>query len=164
MILSRAEGKKISLQKESVNIDDYIREVILPYNELAEMQNKKIEFDLNYNLDIEVDTSRFYQLLVILIDNSLKYTEPNDVIEIKTYQKDNKFVLEVKDTGIGVSDEGLKRIFERFYREDKARSRETGGTGLGLSIANLIVSAHGGTIKASHNEPKGTVFTVKLSR
>lgn len=72
--------------------------------------------------------------------------------------------MEVKDTGIGVSDEGLKRIFERFYREDKARNRESGGSGLGLSIADFIVSAHGGTIKASHNQPKGTVFTVRLPR
>ena len=141
MILSRADGKKITLQKENVNIDDYIIEVITPYTELAEMQNKKISFNLN-----------------------LKYTEQSDSIEIKTYQKDNKFVLEVKDTGIGVSEEGLKRIFERFYREDKARGRETGGTGLGLSIASLIVNAHGGTIKAIHNEPKGTIFIVKLPR
>ena len=164
MILSRADGKKITLQKENVNIDDYIIEVITPYTELAEMQNKKISFNLNYKSDIEIDTSRFYQLMVILIDNSLKYTEQSDSIEIKTYQKDNKFVLEVKDTGIGVSEEGLKRIFERFYREDKARGRETGGTGLGLSIASLIVNAHGGTIKAIHNEPKGTIFIVKLPR
>ena len=164
MIFSRADGNKMSLQKENVNIDDYILEVISPYVELAEMQKKKIIFNLNYKLDILIDTSRFYQLMVILIDNSLKYTEENDLIEIKTYLKDNKFVLEVKDTGIGVSDEGLKRIFERFYREDKARSRETGGTGLGLSIASLIVNSHGGIIKASHNEPKGTIFTIRLPR
>ena len=143
---------------------DYLKEIITPYTELAEMQNKKIILNLDYKSDIEVDTSRFYQLIVILIDNSLKYTETNDTVEIKTYQKDNKFVLEVIDTGIGVSEEGLKRIFERFYREDKARSRETGGTGLGLSIASLIVNAHGGTIKAVHNEPKGTIFIVKLPR
>ena len=164
MILSRADGNKISLQKENVNIDDYIKEVVSPYMELAEIQNKNMIFNLDYKSDIEIDTSRFYQLLVILVDNSLKYTEQNDTVEIKTYQKDNKFVLEVRDTGIGVSEEGLKRIFERFYREDKARNRETGGTGLGLSIASLIVNAHGGTIKASHNEPKGTIFTVKLPR
>ena len=72
--------------------------------------------------------------------------------------------MEVKDTGIGVSDEGLKRIFERFYREDKARSRETGGSGLGLSIADFIVTSHGGNIRASHNKPKGTVFTIRLPR
>jgi two-component system sensor histidine kinase CiaH len=99
-----------------------------------------------------------------LLDNAIKYTEEKDTIEIKTYAKDNKCVIEVKDTGIGVSDEGLKRIFERFYREDRSRSRETGGTGLGLSIATYIVSAHGGTIKATHNKPKGTLFTIRLPK
>lgn len=121
MILSRADANKLNLQKENVNIDEYIKEVINPYCEIAQMQEKKIELNLNYNMDIDVDTSRFYQLVIILLDNAIKYTEANDTIEIKTYLKDNKFVMEVKDTGIGVSDEGLKRIFERFYREDKAR-------------------------------------------
>ncbi|MBQ7410676.1 MAG: ATP-binding protein [Clostridia bacterium] len=102
--------------------------------------------------------------MIILLDNAIKYTETGDEIQINTFAKDNKCVIEVKDSGIGVSDEGLKRIFERFYREDRARNRETGGTGLGLSIANMIVSAHGGTIKASHNQPKGTVFTIRLPK
>lgn len=164
MILSRADGNKMSLQKENVNIDDYIKEVISSYKDLAEMQNKKIIMNLNYGSDIEIDTSKFYQLIVILFDNAMKYTEENDSIEISTCMKENKFVMDIKDTGIGVSDEGLKRIFERFYREDKARNRETGGSGLGLSIANLIVSAHGGTIKAMHNSPKGTIFSIKLPR
>lgn len=164
MILSRADANKLNLQKENVNIDEYIKEVVNPYCEIAEMQEKKIELNLQYNMDIDVDTSRFYQLIIILLDNAIKYTEENDIIEIKTYLKDNKFVMEVKDTGIGISDEGLKRIFERFYREDKARGRETGGSGLGLSIADFIVTSHGGNIKASHNTPKGTVFTVRLPR
>ena len=164
MILSRADGNKMSLQKENVNVDDYIKEVISPYKDLAEMQNKKIIMNLNYGSDIEIDTSKFYQLVVILFDNAMKYTEENDSIEISTCMKENKFVMDIKDTGIGVSSEGLKRIFERFYREDKARNRETGGSGLGLSIASLIVSAHGGTIKASHNIPKGTIFTIKLPK
>lgn len=162
LILSRADNNKVSLQKESVNIDDYIKEIIVPYSEIAEMEQKEIILDLEYKMDISIDASKIYQLMIILLDNAIKYTEENDKIEIKTYSKDNKCVIEVKDTGIGISDEGLKRIFERFYREDRARNRETGGTGLGLSIAKVIVSEHNGTIKASHNTPKGTVFTIRL--
>ncbi len=164
LILSRADSNKLVIQKENINIDEYIKGIISPYKEIAEMEGKNIELDLNYKLDIDVDTNKIYQLLIILLDNAIKYTEENDVIKIKTYMKDNKCVIEVSDTGIGVSEEGLKRIFERFYREDTARSRETGGSGLGLSIANYIVTAHGGTIKASHNLPKGTVFTIRLPR
>lgn len=164
LILSRADSNKIALQKENINIDEYIKGLINPYKEIAEMEGKKIELELDYKLDIDVDTNKIYQLMIILLDNAIKYTEENDVIKVKTYMKENKCIIEVADTGIGVSDEGLKRIFERFYREDVARSRETGGSGLGLSIANYIVTAHGGTIKASHNNPKGTIFTVKLPR
>ena len=99
-----------------------------------------------------------------MLDNAIKYTEKGDTIELLTYSKDGKFTLEVRDTGIGISDEAITHIFDRFYREDKARNRETGGSGLGLSIADVIVKAHNGTIKASHNKPKGTVFTIKLPK
>ena len=87
-----------------------------------------------------------------------------DEITLRTYQKDNKCVIEVLDTGVGIGDEAIKHVFERFYREDNSRTRETGGSGLGLSIADMIVSVHGGTIKASHNGDKGTVFIIKLPR
>ena len=100
--------------------------------------------------------------MIILLDNALKYTEENDSIEVEIYNRDDKLFLNVKDTGIGISDEGIKHIFERFYREDKARSREKGGTGLGLSIAHTIVKKHGGTIKLVHNKPKGTIVIVKI--
>lgn len=162
LVLSRADSNKMNLQKENINIDDYIKGIVDPYSEIAQMQEKEIILNLEYKMDVNIDASKIYQLMIILLDNAIKYTESKDTIEIKTYSKDNKCVIEVKDTGIGISDEGVKRIFERFYREDKARNRETGGTGLGLSIANIIVSAHNGTIKASHNTPKGTIFTIKL--
>lgn len=164
LILSRADNQKMVLQKESINIDEYIKEIVSPYKEVAELEEKKINLKLNYNMDVNIDTNKIYQLMIILLDNAIKYTEKDDEIQINTYSKDNKCVIEVKDTGIGVSEEGIKRIFERFYREDRARNRETGGTGLGLSIANMIVSAHNGTIKATHNQPKGTVFTIKLPK
>ena len=162
LTLSRADSNKMILQKENINIDDYIKEVVAPYSEIAEMQEKQIILNLDYKMDINIDASKIYQLMIILLDNAIKYTEENDQIEIKTYSKDNKCVIEVKDTGIGISEEGLKRIFERFYREDRARNRETGGIGLGLSIANVIVSSHGGNIRASHNNSKGTIFTIRL--
>lgn len=164
MTISRADNENIKLQKEDINLDDFIKDLSKPYIEMAELQKKQIILDLKYEHDIKLDTNRIYQLMIILLDNAIKYTETGDTIEIKTYLKDNKCVIEVKDTGIGISDEGLKRVFERFYREDEARNRETGGSGLGLSIASLIVTSHGGTIKATHNTPKGTVFTIRLPK
>ena len=121
-----------------------------------------MEIDLNYKKQISADRNKIHQVLIIILDNSIKYTEKGDSIIIRTEEKDNKFVLNIIDTGIGISDEGLKYVFDRFYREDKARSRQTGGSGLGLSIAYFIIEQHKGTINAFHNKPKGTRFEIKL--
>ena len=164
LTLTRADNKSMILQKELTNIDEFINNIIKNYIELAEMQRKTINIDLKCGKEIKIDRIKIHQLLVILIDNAIKYTEEGDKIDINTYLKDSKCFIEVKDTGIGVSEEGLTRIFERFYRDDKARNRETGGTGLGLSIASTIVKAHNGNIKAMHNNPKGTIFIIKLPR
>lgn len=164
MLLARADQNKIALNKEITNIDNLIKEIATPYIDFASMQNKKIELNLNYGKEVALDVSKFHELMVILLDNSIKYTKEGEKIEIVTYGKENKVIVEVRDTGIGISDESKKRIFERFYREDKARSRQTGGTGLGLSIAYFIVNSHGGNIKVEDNNPKGSVFIVKLPK
>lgn len=164
LMLSRADNKQMVLQKEEIEIDEFILEISKTYSEIVELEGKKFNVNLNFKKLVSIDTNKIYQLMVILLDNAMKYTEEGDSIEIATFIKDNKCVIEVKDTGIGISDESIKHIFERFYREDKARSRETGGSGLGLSIADMIVTSHGGTIRASHNGDKGTIFTIRLPR
>ena len=164
MILARADENNIKLNKEKVDIDELIDGMAKPYIEMAELEEKQMKLNLQYEEEAFVDTSKIYQVMVILLDNAIKYTEKGDCIEINTYSKDGKCVIEVKDTGIGISEEAITHIFDRFYREDKARNRETGGSGLGLSIADVIVKAHNGTIKASHNKSKGTIFTIKLPK
>ncbi len=162
MSLARADNNDYKLNKEKTDIDKLIKEVTIPYMDFAKIQEKNIIFDLQYGKEIKIDKNKIIELLIILLDNAIKYTEENDTITIKTYSKDGKFNIEVQDTGVGISDEGLKRVFDRFYREDKARSRATGGTGLGLSIAHTIVTNHKGTIKVMHNQPKGTIILVRI--
>lgn len=162
MALARSDSNEYVLNKEDFNIDELILEIVKPYKDYAKLENKKIELELNYKKKIKADKNKITELLIILLDNAIKYTGENDTITIKTYSKEGKCNIEVADTGIGISDEGLKRIFDRFYREDKARTRETGGTGLGLSIAHTIVTRHKGSIKAMHNTPKGSIFLVKI--
>lgn len=164
MILARADENNIKLNKEKVDVDELIDGMSKPYIEMAELEEKQMKLNLQYEEEALIDTSKIYQVMVILLDNAIKYTEKGDSIEINTYSKDGKCIIEVKDTGIGISEEAITHIFDRFYREDKARNRETGGSGLGLSIADVIVKAHNGTIKASHNKPKGTIFTIKLPK
>ena len=162
MDLARVDAKKNVINKEKVNMLDLAKETITPYQELAELQNKKMELQLNCESEVNIDRNKIKQLLVILLDNALKYTEENDTITAEINTNDGKLHINIKDTGIGISDEGLKHIFERFYREDKARSREKGGTGLGLSIAHTIVKGHGGSIRVTHNKPKGTMVIIKI--
>lgn len=162
MVLAMADTNELKMKKEKVNIDNLIKEITIPYKEFADMQEKQIKLNLNYNKEINVDRNKINQLLVILLDNAIKYTAEGDNIEINTYSKDGKCVIEVADTGIGISKEAIKHVFDRFYREDKARSREKGGTGLGLSIAHTIVKMHGGNIKIINNEPKGAKVIIKI--
>ncbi|MCH4825309.1 sensor histidine kinase [Planococcus halocryophilus] len=162
LTLARADSAEIQLDKHPLHVDEFIERVSVPYIEIAESQNKTLQLDLNCTTKIQADEVRLHQLLVILLDNALKYTDEEEHIFVKTYTEDQKAVIEIRDTGRGIQKENLPYIFDRFYREDKARSRENGGIGLGLSIAQWIVTHHGGTIIASQNGQVGTLFKVKL--
>lgn len=164
LTLARADSAETQLVKQTIHVDTFVKNVCAPYIEIAESQDKHLWLQLNCDMKMEADEVRLHQLLVILLDNALKYTGENDSIGVKTYEEDHKIIFEVSDTGIGIKEENMKYIFDRFYREDRARSRETGGVGLGLSIAHWIVKQHEGTIKATQNKNKGTTFKVKLPR
>ena len=162
MILAMADSNQLQIKKETTNIDEVIRKITIPYMEYAKMQNKELIVELNCNREVNIDINKITQLMVILLDNAMKYTKEGEKITVQTHCKEGKCTIEVIDEGIGISNEQKKHIFERFYRADKARTRETGGTGLGLAIAQTIVKAHGGSIKVYNNEPKGTKFVVKI--
>ncbi|MFE8697748.1 sensor histidine kinase [Cytobacillus sp. FJAT-53684] len=164
LTLARADSAETQLTKQTIDIDQFIQGVCAPYMEIAESQDKHFWLNLNCKVSMEADEVRLHQLLVILLDNALKYTSDDDSIGVKTYVEDHKVVFEVSDTGIGIKEENMKYIFDRFYREDKARSRETGGMGLGLSIAQWIVTKHNGTIAVFQNKHQGTTFKVKLPK
>jgi two-component system phosphate regulon sensor histidine kinase PhoR len=104
------------------------------------------------------------QILDNLVDNAVKYTPENGRISVRWRSDDGQVYLEVEDTGIGIPEHDLPHIFERFYRVDKARSRELGGTGLGLSIVKHLVQAMHGTVRATSRPGKGTTFSVHLPR
>lgn len=162
MILATADSNELKIKKEKTNIDRLIEEIVIPYKDYAELQEKDISTDLKFSKETNLDKNKINQLMVIVLDNAIKYTAKNDKIEIRTYSKEGKCIIEVADTGIGISKEAAKHVFDRFYREDKARSREKGGTGLGLSIAHTIVKLHGGSIRMVPNTPKGSKVIIKI--
>ena len=162
MDLARSDSNTTKIHKSMTNMENVAKEIVVPYKEMAELQNKNMVLNVNCDRELNIDKNKIKQLLVIVLDNALKYTEENDTIDVDIHNHEEKLIMNIKDTGIGISDEGLKHIFERFYREDKARSRSKGGTGLGLSIAETIVKSHGGSIKIVHNKPKGIIVTIKI--
>ena len=108
------------------------------------------------------DRLKLQQVVYNVIDNAIKYTPRGGEVRVELSRAGKRAVIRVEDTGIGIPQEDLPHIFDRFYRVDKARSRETGGTGLGLSIVRQIVLLHNGDIHAESEENKGTVFIIEL--
>jgi signal transduction histidine kinase len=162
LTLARSDSNAIEIERKAVDIAQLIKKVAEPYTEMAEIDHKYMKIGEMESLIINCDEERIHQLLVILLDNALKYTYEQGNIEINLKKKDNKCSIVVKDDGAGIKEEEKELIFERFYRGDKSRGRETGGTGLGLSIAKWIVLKHGGTIRAQKNCPKGTLIEVMI--
>lgn len=162
MELARNDSKEINLKKQKIDLDKEIKETVEMYQETAKSQGKSLINQLEFGQEIEIDLNKLKELLIILLDNSIKYTEKKDTITVKTYKKEGKCFIEVIDTGIGISKEAKEHVFERFYREEKSRVREKGGTGLGLSIAYNIVKLHKGTIRIDKNYEDGTRMIIRL--
>jgi two-component system phosphate regulon sensor histidine kinase PhoR len=128
----------------------------------AKHKNITLEFDLDDSLVAETNPTLLEQAIVNLVDNALKYSEPGSSVRIVSEKNDHEVIIRVQDQGCGIPREHLKRIFERFYRVDKARSRKVGGTGLGLAIVKHIANAHGGRIEVESSPGQGSTFSIHL--
>lgn len=163
LTLARNDDQYISLDLNYVNINEIIKIAIEPFEELANLQNKKFTYN-GENIIARVDSNKINQIMIILLDNALLYTNEGDSIEITLKQTQSDIIIVVADEGIGISEYTKEHIFDRFYREDKARNRTTGGNGLGLSIAKALIKVHRGKIIVDHNYPKGTKFTITIPK
>lgn len=163
MLLARADAGVETLQRAPVNLTECLHGACRDGRILAEAKELKFAEDLNaQDVVIEGDPHALHRLFLILIDNAVKYTSPGGSVTV-TLRRSNGFaVTEFRDTGIGISGDDLPNIFERFYRADKARSREFGGVGLGLSIARWVTKAHRGSIEVQSTPGAGSVFIVRL--
>ncbi|MGL4343909.1 MAG: ATP-binding protein [Cellulosilyticaceae bacterium] len=161
LLLSEIENMT-NLGSEAIEIGDIVEEVITLMTQDAQRKNIGILFDEVNKVVIEGATrDHMKQLILNLVSNGVKYTDEGQVI-VRTFMKDDKKVIQVEDTGIGIPKECQERIFERFYRVDKSRSRQSGGTGLGLSIVKHIVNLYKGTIEVQSVDEKGTLFTIEF--
>jgi two-component system phosphate regulon sensor histidine kinase PhoR len=159
--LSRIESGELTLKLEPVDMAAVIARVTERLRTQADRAQLSVDIDIPRGLPpVTGDTNRIEQVLVNLVHNAIKFTPPNGKITISSGVRDDMVLISVADTGIGIPEDDLPHIFERFYKVDKARSG--GGTGLGLAIAKHIVQAHGGDIRAESIEGKGSTFTFSL--
>ncbi|MBB6452079.1 two-component system phosphate regulon sensor histidine kinase PhoR [Salirhabdus euzebyi] len=162
--LSKLENNNFQLNLEKVSIKKLVDDVLSLVAHIAEEKNITIRADVNERIVLEGDGSRLTQLLLNLVSNAVHYTPNSGEVFVGANDLGEDIKLFVKDTGIGIPKEEIPRIFERFYRVDKARSRESGGTGLGLAIVKHIVEAHHGKINVESELHKGTTFSIDLHK
>ena len=160
--LSEIEGMRKDENVKEHNLVDIIGEVILILDSSARKKGIRLELEADENIPLFVNKNRIKQMLINLVDNAIKYNMENGSVYIKAVKTNGKTVISVKDTGIGISEKHHSRIFERFYRVDKGRSRNMGGTGLGLSIVKHIVNLYSGDIKVVSQPGQGTEFIIQL--
>jgi signal transduction histidine kinase len=158
LFLARADKNKLKLEKEFFNITNLVNEIS---KETEMITNKhQIISKINFDGNVFGDSSSIKQALRVFIDNSIKYTEDGGIITISLYKFENDVIIKIEDTGVGIPEEDIPYIFDRFYRSDKSRTKETGGNGLGLSIAKWILDQHHCKVKVSSKLNVGTAVEI----
>ncbi len=163
LVLARADSDQLGLVLEPTDIRSHVGGVVETMRPLATSR----DVDLTFGGDecvVPLDVDRITQVIRILIDNAIKHTPPGGRVHVTTHCATHEVDVSVHDTGVGIPPEAHERVFDRFYRVDKARSRAAGGTGLGLPIAKAIVEAHGGQIWLKSAVGQGTTVTFRLKR
>ena len=149
-------------EKEAINLYSVYRRVEDMLMISAKTKNIALACEADESISLQANADYVKQIILNLVDNAIKYTPENGAVNVKIFTEKENAVIKVSDTGMGIPKEDQSRIFERFYRVDKARSREIGGTGLGLAITKHIVMNLGGTISVESELEKGSTFTVKI--
>lgn len=161
--LSNLDYKKVAWKREEVSVEELVRNILLKLEFSFKEKNQQMMLHIEEDLpDIVIDKDGIEQVILNIISNAIKYTDNEGKIEITLRNIDDYLNISIEDNGIGIPLEDQKRIFERFYRVEKGRSRELGGTGLGLAIAKQIIEAHNGSITMESCFGQGTTFNIKI--
>ena len=163
MLLARADSGAAALERARLDLSESVNEACLEGRALAEAKQIDLQLELPESpVWVYGDAHSLRRLFLILLDNAVKYTPPQGRITVSLRAADGCALAQVRDTGIGIAAGDLPHVFERFFRADRARSRQTGGAGLGLAIGKWIAEAHGGTVEAQSRPGEGSVFQVRI--
>jgi signal transduction histidine kinase len=160
--LALADARQLRLNPKPIELNEVVKGLITQATPLADERGVQLRPDLNGGVRVDADLVRVRQLLLILIDNALLHTPSGGQVSVGVARQNGRAQVTVTDTGEGIPTGDLPHIFERFYRADKARTRENGGSGLGLAIAKWIVEAHKGDIAVTSAEGRGTEVAISL--
>ena len=156
--LSHLESKEIMLKKTNFNLKQQVEGVISGFSSQLKKKDIELKNELPASISLTADKNRIEQVVTNLIDNAIKFNQEKGFVRIFSEEINGKVKITIEDSGIGIPEKDIPRIFERFYRVDKARSRSLGGTGLGLSIVKHIIEIHGGTVGVESVEGLGSKF------
>jgi signal transduction histidine kinase len=160
--LVKMDKKASDLNVKAENINELVERILKRLRPIAAEQNVEVIFESFRPITAEVDEVKFTLAITNLVENAIKYNREEGSVQVSLNADHKYFYVKVSDTGIGIPQEDLDHIFERFYRVDKSHSREIGGTGLGLAIARNAVIMHRGAVKVHSEEGVGTTFTVRI--
>lgn len=160
--LSRLEGEAMTIHKENTDMKKFFASAVESFTPVFTKANINLTAELEDNISCEIDRDKFRHIIDNLLSNALRYTNSGGHVKIKLLKKNHDVIIEVSDTGIGISQEDLPNIFERFYRADESRTRVTGGSGVGLAIVKAAVDAHGGKITVESVKGEGSTFRIIL--
>lgn len=162
LTLSKLEKDDFPLALTSINVNALVEEIIPVIAQKANQKQLLLSYHVDEGITFTADKERVKQIIINLLDNAINYTPSNGEVQLDVTTRDEYVYIKVFDTGIGIDEQAQNRIFERFYRVDRARSRNTGGTGLGLAIVKHIVEAHEGKIEIESELNKGTAIHIYL--
>jgi signal transduction histidine kinase len=162
LTLVKTDNNSTEMNLEEADINEMMETIVKTVGPLAKQRGIDLSYESYREVIARVDQVKLSLAISNLIENAVKYNVDNGWIKCSLNADNRYFYIKVADSGVGIPEDAKDRVFDRFYRVDKARSRDTGGTGLGLSITRGIVNAHKGTIKLYSESGKGTTFTVKI--